>query len=56
MIVFFENIKGYFRGWSAAARIILPGGAELPVGVVAALLDGPFFCLLLGRRNRGGAA
>lgn len=29
------------------ARIILPGGAELPVGVVTALLGGPFFCFLL---------
>ena len=31
------------------ARSILPGGAELPVGVVTALIGGPFFCLLLGR-------
>lgn len=34
------------------ARTALPGGAELPVGVVTALLGGPFFCvLLLSRRN-----
>lgn len=36
--------------WSdLLARTVLPGGAELPVGVVTALLGGPFFCLLLGR-------
>ncbi len=34
--------------WSdVAARVLLPGGEELPVGVVTALLGGPFFCLLL---------
>ncbi len=37
------------------ARTILPGGAELPVGVVTALIGGPFFCLLLGRAARGKA-
>lgn len=30
-----------------AARTLLPGGAELPVGVVTALFGGPFFCFLL---------
>jgi iron complex transport system permease protein len=36
--------------WSdVAARTLLPGGVELPVGVVTALLGGPFFCFLLGR-------
>ncbi len=40
--------------WSdVLARIILPGGEELPVGVVTALLGGPFFCLLLKRRKEG---
>ncbi len=35
------------------ARTVLPGGAELPVGVVTALLGGPFFCfLLLARPER----
>ena len=34
------------------ARMILPGGAELPVGVITAMLGGPFFCLALGRRSR----
>jgi iron complex transport system permease protein len=36
------------------ARTLLPGGAELPVGVVTALLGGPFFCFLLlsGRAGR----
>lgn len=38
--------------WSdVAARSVLPGGAELPVGVVTALIGGPFFCLLLARRS-----
>lgn len=43
--------------WSdVAARTVLPQGAELPVGVVTALLGGPFFCLLLRRRAAGGDA
>jgi len=42
--------------WSdVAARVILPGGEELPVGVVTALLGGPFFCLLLKWRKERGA-
>jgi iron complex transport system permease protein len=37
-----------------AARVILPSGQELPVGVVTALLGGPFFFYLLkSRRTRG---
>ena len=41
--------------WSdVVARILLSGGEELPVGVVTALVGGPFFCLLL-KRSRGGA-
>lgn len=36
------------------ARVLLPGGQELPVGVVTALLGGPFFFYLLKtRRTRG---
>ncbi|MDF1554285.1 MAG: iron ABC transporter permease [Deferrisomatales bacterium] len=31
----------------ALSRTLLPGGEELPVGVVTALLGGPFFCYLL---------
>ena len=39
--------------WSdVVARTILPEGAELPVGVVTALLGGPFFCFLLRRKAR----
>ncbi len=43
----------------ALARTVLPGGEELPVGVVTALLGGPFFCYLLrldplGRRAGPG--
>ncbi|WP_325645794.1 iron ABC transporter permease [Humidesulfovibrio sp.] len=38
--------------WSdVAARSALPGGAELPVGVVTALIGGPFFCLILARKG-----
>jgi len=40
--------------WSdVLARILLPGGEELPVGVVTALMGGPFFCFLLKRRKIG---
>lgn len=40
--------------WSdVLARTILPGGEELPVGVVTALMGGPFFCFLLKRKRRG---
>ena len=42
--------------WSdVLARTALPRGAELPVGVVTALVGGPFFCLLLARRGLAGA-
>lgn len=42
--------------WSdVLARSILPDGVELPVGVITALLGGPFFCYLLRRANRSGA-
>lgn len=34
------------------ARSLLPGGEELPVGVVTAILGGPFFCYLLLRRKK----
>lgn len=38
--------------WSdVGARIILPEGEELPVGVITALLGGPFFCLLLKKKR-----
>ncbi len=41
--------------WSdVLAKTILDGGVELPVGVVTALLGGPFFCLLLKHRGHGG--
>jgi iron complex transport system permease protein len=33
------------------ARSILPGGEELPVGVVTAILGGPFFCYLMLHRK-----
>ena len=38
--------------WSdVGARMILPEGEELPVGVITALLGGPFFCLLLKKKR-----
>ncbi len=44
-------VGGLLLLWSdVVARTLLSGGAELPVGVITALLGGPFFCLLL-RRN-----
>ncbi|MDY0304914.1 MAG: iron ABC transporter permease [Desulfovibrionaceae bacterium] len=44
-------LGGLLLLWSdVLARTLLPGGVELPVGVLTALLGGPFFCLLLKRR------
>ena len=41
--------------WSdVLAKNLLPGGVELPVGVITALLGGPFFCLLLKGKAHGG--
>ncbi len=38
--------------WSdVLARTLLPGGEELPVGVVTALFGGPFFCLILKKKK-----
>ena len=34
------------------ARVALPSGLELPVGVITALLGGPCFCLILSRKSR----
>jgi iron complex transport system permease protein len=43
---------GILLVWSdVLAKTVLPGGAELPVGVVTALLGGPFFLFLLSRRR-----
>lgn len=42
--------------WSdVVARTLLPEGEELPVGVVTALLGGPFFCLLLKGKKKAGS-
>ncbi|TVM16878.1 iron ABC transporter permease [Oceanidesulfovibrio indonesiensis] len=50
-------VGGLLLLWSdVLARIVLPGGAELPVGVVTALFGGPFFCVLLARRMRRESA
>ncbi len=54
LMVLSAFIGGLALVWSdVVARILLPGGEELPVGVVTALVGGPFFCLLL-KRGRGG--
>ncbi|MDR2799694.1 MAG: iron chelate uptake ABC transporter family permease subunit [Desulfovibrio sp.] len=38
--------------WSdTAARTLPPGGVELPVGVITALFGGPFFCVILGKKQ-----
>ena len=48
-------LGGLLLLWSdVLARTILPDGSELPVGVITALLGGPFFCLLLRRKAREG--
>jgi iron complex transport system permease protein len=53
LIILSGLLGGVLLLWSdVLARIILPGGEELPVGVVTALLGGPFFCLLLKRQKR----
>jgi len=52
--LFFSALGGgLLTLWSdVAARSILHHGTELPVGVITALLGGPFFCLILARRSR----
>ena len=42
--------------WSdAISRVLLPGGEEVPVGVITALLGGPFFFFILLKSRRGEA-
>ncbi len=36
----------------AVARTIIPGGTELPVGIITALLGGIFFLYMLKSRRR----
>jgi iron complex transport system permease protein len=44
---------GVLMVWAdTLARIALPDGRELPVGLVTALLGAPFFCYLLRRQSR----
>ena len=46
---------GFLLLWSdVLARSLLPDGVELPVGVITALLGGPFFCYLLRRDDHAG--
>lgn len=50
------GLGGVLLVWSdVLARTVLPGGVELPVGVVTAMLGGPFFCHLLARKNSNSA-
>ena len=50
------GLGGVLLVWSdVLARTVLPGGVELPVGVVTAMLGGPFFCYLLARKNKNAA-
>ena len=50
------GLGGVLLVWSdVLARTVLPGGVELPVGVVTAMLGGPFFCHLLARKNKNAA-
>jgi iron complex transport system permease protein len=54
LMIFSALLGGLALLWSdVVARTLLPGGEELPVGVVTALVGGPFFCLLLKRRKGG---
>jgi len=49
-------LGGLLLVWAdVLARSALPGGLELPLGVVTALLGGPFFCMVLLRSRRGTA-
>jgi len=34
------------------SRIIIPGGSELPVGIITAVMGGVFFLYMLRKRNR----
>ena len=52
LLVTSSLLGGLLLLWSdVLARSLLAGGAELPVGVVTALLGGPFFCFLLRRKS-----
>lgn len=51
LLVYSGLLGGLILLWAdVLARSLLPGGLELPVGVVTALVGGPFFCLVLTRR------
>lgn len=46
-------LGGLLLLWAdTASRLIIPGGAELPIGVVTALFGAPFFLFLLLRQRR----
>ena len=52
MLILSGLLGGLMLLWAdLVARILLPEGEELPVGVVTALIGGPFFCFLLKRRK-----
>lgn len=55
LLVTSSLLGGLLLVWSdVLARSVLSGGEELPVGVVTALLGGPFFCLILKSSTREG--
>ncbi len=43
---------GLLTGADVVARLVLPTGEELPIGVVTALLGGPFFAWLLSLKKK----
>jgi iron complex transport system permease protein len=54
LIILSGLLGGILLLWSdVLAKMLLPEGEELPVGVVTALMGGPFFCILLKRRGKG---
>jgi iron complex transport system permease protein len=51
--IFYSSLLGAFLLMAAdtLSRVIIPGGAELPVGILTAILGGLFFFYLLKRRR-----
>ncbi|WP_319760850.1 iron ABC transporter permease [Maridesulfovibrio sp.] len=57
LLVSSSLLGGLLLVWSdVIARSLLTGGEELPVGVVTALLGGPFFCIVLRSGFKGGSS
>jgi iron complex transport system permease protein len=51
--IFYSSLFGAWllMGADTLSRVIIPGGAELPVGILTAILGGVFFFYLLGHRR-----